>query len=395
MNNKRFEVGEEIILSLTGKDSHKVKIESGQGSFAIGNNKTQNYECDVIVDESLAINWETFEGFYTDAGYENKNNIPFGDWPRFFFFSGNDIGFIDWSFKRKIEDFSWQPQKSMKVDFTNAKIYKLCLETKDNILELSLGENIYSLHLKGNLEKYKIKKCIKLKNVSFFPIYNNNISSYKLPKFKALKDITDVSILVSPLSPPFDCNSLLQFPNIDKLFLIGNVTNLNSLKQLKNIEYLGIWDSPNLTNMPELSVWEKLSWFVALNIDETLGKRFKKEISMLKKSRDFEFSSISKLRNSLWFETNYALPFREWEDKKERKAIKSYKKCLKDVKNSSSVQDIEKFIVDFVREMNNFNDIDTQEREDIYLAISIIIKNSPISVEREKWEAWFNNTRDF
>ena len=45
--------------------------------------------------------------------------------------------------------------------------------------------------------------------------------------------------------------------------------------------------------------------------------------------------------------------------------------------------------------MNNFNDIDTQEREDIYLAISIIIKNSPISVEREKWEAWFNNTRDF
>ena len=67
MNNKRFEVGEEIILSLTGKDSHKVKIESGQGSFAIGNNKTQNYECDVIVDESLAINWETFEGFYTDA----------------------------------------------------------------------------------------------------------------------------------------------------------------------------------------------------------------------------------------------------------------------------------------------------------------------------------------
>ena len=283
----------------------------------------------------------------------------------------------------------------MKVAFTTAKIYKLCLETKDNILELSLGENIYSLHLKGNLEKYKIKKCIKLKNVNFFPIYNNNISSYKLPKFKALKDITDVSILVSPLSPPFDCNSLLQFPNIDKLFLIGNVTNLNSLKQLKNIEYLGIWDSPNLTNMPELSVWEKLSWFVALNIDETLGKRFKKEISMLKKSRDFEFSSISKLRNSLWFETNYALPFREWEDKKERKAIKSYKKCLKDVKNSSSVQDIEKFIVDFVREMNNFNDIDTQEREDIYLAISIIIKNSPISVEREKWEAWFNNTRDF
>ncbi len=395
MNNKSFEVGEEIILSLTGKDSHKVKIENGQGSFTIGNNKTQNYECDVIVDESLAINWEAFDGFYTGAGYENKNSIPFGDWPRYFFYAGNDVGFIDWSFKRKIEDFSWQPQKSMKVDFTNAKIHRFCLETKDNMLEFSLGENIYSLHLKGDLEKYKINKCIKLNNVSFFPSYNNNISSYKLPEFKALKNITDVSIFVSPLSPPFDCNSLLQFPNIDKLFLTGNMANLNSLKKLKNIKYLGIWDSPNLTNMPELSVWKKLSWFVALNIDETLGKRFKKEISVLKKNRDFEFVSISKLRNPLWFETNYALPFREWEDKKERKAIRAYKKCLKDVKNSNSVQDIEKFIVDFVREMNNFNDIDTQEREDIYLAISIIIKNSPINVEREKWETWFNSTRDF
>ncbi len=144
MENKKILYWDsEIVISLTGKNSHKAFIERGQGSFAIGTTGISRGEYDVLVNKNDIINWESLNGYYTLGGWETKNRYPYGNWPRFFYYSGNDIGFINWSCKRAIEEFTWVPQKDMKVDFTNAQINSLYLESKEHKVEMVLGEKMY------------------------------------------------------------------------------------------------------------------------------------------------------------------------------------------------------------------------------------------------------------
>ena len=393
-NEKILYGDKEIVLSLTEKDSHKFFIPGGQGGFSIGIKGLSEGEFDVLLDKDEIINWNCFDGYYSMAGYQEKNKYPYGNWPRFFYYQGNDIGFIKWSFKRRIESFYWEPQKDMMVDFTNAMIGSLTLKTNYKI-ELLLGNKIRCLNLLGNLENYSIKKCDSVTSLFFQPDYDKNLLSYKLPNYEVLKNIERIEVRVSPLSPPFDCTSLLQFPNIKELSLLGNMTNLNVLKNLKNIEKLGMWDMPNLSFMPKLESWKNLKWFVAVNIDENGGRLFRQELVSLKKSKKFDFVSVRKLRNPLWFETNYGIPFSYWEGINEKKAINAYKKCLKNVKNSNNEEEIKIAIVDFIKKINKLENIESTERDDVYTALCTIMKNSPINIDNETWKLWFDEVRNF
>lgn len=386
----------ELTISLTGKDSHKAIIDSSQGSFSIGVKGRTNGHIDAWVNENDVINWDAFNEFYTPyCYYECKDRYPFGDWPRFLIYYGNDTGFINWSIKRVIEDFYWFPTKNMDLDLTEANIYRLHIGIQDNKMKLTLGKNIYWLQLEGNLYNYKIKKCLKVTRLQFSPAYDEKVNSYILPEFKELKTATAVEINLSPLNQPFDCKSLLQFPNLKELYLIGHVINVEILKDFKNLEKIGIWDSPNLKGMPNLNTWKNLKEFIAINIDELAGRKFKEEIKILKKEREFKFVSISKLRDPLWFETNYGIPFSEWESKNEKKATSAYKICLKNIKKATTEEEIKNSLINFIEKINRLDNIETIERDDIYTAISIIMKNSPLKIETKKWESWFEQVREF
>lgn len=394
-NEKILFNSEVITLSLTGIDSHKVLIDSGQGSFSIGTNNSDEKNFDVLVDENDMINWDTFNKYYTLAGWESKEYYPYGNWPRCFCYHGNDTGFIKWSSKREIEHFIWVPQKDMSVDLTNARIYDLMLEDNKHIINLSLGKDIYRLKLCGDIDNYIISKCDKIPILSFEIKEKENVKCYKLPIIKSFSEATEINIEISPLSSPFDCSSLLQFPNLKKLFLNGNVTNLELLKELKDIEELGLWNAPNLSGMPKLNNWKNLNWFVANNIDENAGKVFRKEISDLKKIKSFEFTSVVNLRNKLWFQTNYGIPFSEWDSLNERKATRAYKICLNKVKKSNTKEELKKAIINFTDTFNKMENIETAECDDVYIALCTIMKNSLIEIKEKEWESWFDERREF
>lgn len=97
-----------LTISLTGEYSHETIIEPGQGSFNIGVKGIDDDYVDVWVDKDDIINWESFN---------NCEEIfrpiisPSIKWPRFFHYTGNDIGFINWSRKRRIEEFSWKHKR--------------------------------------------------------------------------------------------------------------------------------------------------------------------------------------------------------------------------------------------------------------------------------------------
>lgn len=387
-------IGEVITLSLTGKDSHKVSLQPGQGSISIGTIGISKGNFNVWVEENNVINWDAFNGFYAPAHLQEKEKYPYGDWPRFFYYSGNDMGFIEWSSKRKIEEFTWFPQKDIKVNFENSNIYNLFIST-NNKIELVFGSKVLYLDLYGNLDNYMVKKCEKVPSLGFWPDYGKNIKSYKLPIYDAFRDAKELQITVDVNMPPFDCTSLLQFPNLELLHLNGNMTNLYALNELKKLKKIGLWNVPNLSDLPHVNVWKNLNNFVAVNVEEKSGKRLRKQLAELKKTRKLEFSAVSKLRDASWFETSYGIPFSKWESKNEKKAIRIYNSCLKKVKEAKIENDIKKAIVEFTEKFNKFDDIEAIERDDIYNALCKIMKASTIHINEEKWHMWFDEKRDF
>jgi len=278
-------MSKEIQLSLTKENSHTISIPLGQGSLAIGTIGMNKKHFDVLVEENAPINWDTFNTCFTSAGREKKEHYPYGDWPRFIYYSGNDLGFIKWTAKRKTEDFSWTPQKSIIADFTKVNIRNLSIiQSKSIKIGLKLGKNITSFSISGNLENIDILLNEGINSLSVYPDVSKN-EIYQLPKFDKLKDITSLSISIKPLDNPIDCRSLLQFKNLTSLSLSGNFTNLDCLKDFEKIERLAIRYAPNLENFPKLDSWKKLNHFIGWNIEETKGKQLRKELNNLSKER--------------------------------------------------------------------------------------------------------------
>ncbi len=388
--------GEPINISLTGKDSHSITIPLGQGSFAIGGIGMDAKKYDVLVNTDLPINWNSFNTFFTPHGKTHQSLNPYGDWPRFFYYWGNDSNFIQWSEKRAIEDFTWSPLKALSADFTKSKINRLVVNTSAHKLNLILG-NHRSLTLSGNLENININKSGKIDAIAFYPTKNiDSDSTYQLaPTFEALSDVTSLDININPLDEPFDCESILQFKNVTNLSLSGNFTNLHCLENLVNLERLAIRYAPNLENLPALMSWKKLNSFIGWNIEDTKGKLLRSELKKLGTTRKLEYSSVSQLRKSIWFITEYGIPFSAWEGKSAKTAIKSYKATLKKLKKVKTEKEAKDLLIAFTQVFNDLPQIETTEREDIGEAIEQLRQIPNVEIDSKKANKWFDETRDY
>ena len=387
-------MSKEIQLSLTKENSHNITLPLSQGSLSIGNIGMDKKLYDVLVDENLPINWDTFNTHFTGYGLKNKEIYPYGDWPRFFYYSGNDLGFIKWTEKRKTEDFSWTPQKSTKADFTRANIRNLNIQSKNVKIDLKLGKNIRKLSISGDIENFNIQSNDCITSLGIYP----NVSEhkiYQLPKFDQLKQITSLDILINPLDQPIDCHSLLQFENLTSLSLSGNFVNLDCLKNLEKLERLAIRYAPNLENLPKLSSWKKLISFIGWNIEETKGKLLRSELKSLSKERELEYSSVSQLRKQIWFTTEYGIPFSAWEGKNAKTAVKNYKATLKKLKKVKTEGEAKKALLEFTQTFNSLPQIETTEREDIGEAIEQLRQIPSFEIDSKKANKWFDEARDY
>lgn len=389
MDNRTF------TISLTGKDSHKAVIPKGQGSFSIGTKGISEGKYDVWVEKDSVINWDAFNELYTGYGQDNKDKFPYGDWPRWIYYSGNDTGFIEWSSKRAIEEFRWMPKTDRNVDFSNANIPRLYIHTENSKIQVSTGAKTHYLALSGNLENFDFKECVKIPRLSFHLDCSQEKISYQLPLYKTLSQAACVAINNSPVQTAFDCASLLQFPHLKYLDLNGNMTNLNALIQLRELEGMELRYIPDLQDMPKLSDWDNLKHFIGWNIEENAGKRFREELKQLKKERTMSYVSITKLRKQIWFDTEYGIPFSGWETKQANVATKAYKNCFSRIKKSETESEIQEAVIEFIKKINRLDNMETVEREDIGIAISQLIENSSLEIPAEKWMQWFNEARDF
>ncbi|ERJ58250.1 hypothetical protein [Sphingobacterium paucimobilis] len=384
-------------ISLTGENSHKIVIPPGQGSFSIGTKNMSKGKYDVLVVEGSAINWDVFNEMYTPHGKQNADRYPNGDWPRFFYYSGDDTGFIQWSEKRRIENLNWAPIGPMKADLSKANIYELSIHATANPIELILGENIKKLYLSGNLANIQIKASPSTTLVQFAPDTGTAAdNNYCLPEFLSLnKTVTSVHVDNTVIGAAVDCSSLLQFKNIQSLNLSGNITNLQAIAQLHELEYLGLRTMPDLTGMPALKIWQKLKSFIGWNIEETQGKILQQELKSLLKEREMEYSSVSKLRKKIWFTTEYGIPFTNWEGKNAKIATKAYKSALKAIGKAKTEAEVKQAIIELIDLINTLHNIETVEREDTGTAVEQLVASSRLDLPQELAAQWFDDRRDF
>lgn len=379
---------ENLIISLTGSQSHQVKIPLGQGSFSIGLQGMNAKKFDVLVDNNLPLNWKAFDEFSTPAG---------SHWPRFLYYWGDDTGFIEWSCQRAIEDFWWSPSQTTAIDLTGAQINRLEVHLKTSQLKVVLNDSIRFLNLLGNLHQFEFPPHDNIPRLGFYPTLTTDIDAppYQLPTFKTFQLAQSIDVSVKPMGQPFDCTSLLQFTQLKHLSLSGHLSNVESLAKLKELSSLAIRFSPNLAGFPSLETWQNLRSFIGWNIEEIQGKRLRTELKKLTKEQDMDYSSVSKLRKPIWFTTEYNIPFSGWEQKNEKKAIKAYKLAVKKSLKAKSEAEVATIIIDFVTAINVLPNIETSERDDAWIAIEHFIEAVPIDIDQEKAMGWFDQARDF
>lgn len=384
-----------IDLSLTSTNSHSIKVAAGQGSFSIGEIGMDKKKFDVLVEKDVPIYWNTFDPFTTPAG---------SHWPRFFYYYGNDIGFLEWSKNRAIEEFFWQPSKPVNIDLNTTQIGNFSVRSNKNPIKITLPEEdeyhygLRSLSLLGDIEEIEIVSKNVKPHIRLYPNVKSNksLSPYQLPVFNDLAEITLLDVAVDPLGQVLDCASLLQFPNLKSLNLTGNISNVNRLAELKKLESLAVRYTPNLENFPPLTTWGGLRSFIGWNIDATAGKKLKAELKLLMKSgRELEYSSVSKLRSMVWFMTEYGIPFANWESKNAKIATKAYKAAVQEIAQAKTVVEVERSIATLITIINQLPNIETVEREDTAVAIQQLIGASSVKIPMETADNWFDEMRDF
>lgn len=385
----------ETVISLTGRDSHTLRVPPGQGSLSIGTRGLSEGKYDLWVEQGETINWDALNGLYTGYGETRREKLPYGDWPRWIYYSGSDTGFIAWSAKRRIEEFHWTPKTDLTADLTDADIDRLYVHAGGSQVRLSTGENTRFLTLSGALENFRVEDLEKMPALTFCPDVPRGGALCRLPVFPALAGAGAVTIDYPVVKTPFDCESLLQFSSLRSLSLYGSMANLPVLAELEKLEDLALRYVPDLRGMPKLECWEGLRSFIGFNIEASAGKALRAELDQLKKARTMGFCSVTRLRERNWFDSEYGIPFSAWEEKNAKRAVKAYKKCVTGIKKSETEDEVRRAVKEFIGIINRMDGIETGEREDAGGAIEKLAEYSPVKISPEKWGLWFEEERDF
>lgn len=280
---------------------------------------------------------------------------------------------------------------------SKADINRMFVHIEVHNITILVGDNIRDLFLSGNLENINIEKCSNIPPYLYFtPLFSKKEnSSYQLPVFDAFKNAASVDVSISPIGRAFDCKSLLQFQNLTALNLKGNLVNLEALSELKHLERIGLRYVPDLSHMPKISDWVNLKSFIGYNVEETKGKLLRAELNKLLKEREMDYSGVTKLRKAIWFTTEYGIPFSDWDSKNSKFATNAYKACLKQIRRSQTEKEVQDAIICFIEAINQLNNIETSERDDVWIAVTQLIESFSSKISQKTAQKWFDEIRDF
>ena len=69
--------------------------------------------------------------------------------------------------------------------------------------------------------------------------------------------------------------------------------------------------------------------------------------------------------------------------------------CLKSIKKAKTKEELKEYIWIFVNRIKGKENLETNEREDIYKAINLLLKNSTFKVSSMERDKWLDEIYDF
>jgi len=380
--------GGSYLLSLTGAHSHTLTREPGLARLALGSGAA-----DLHVDPDDAIDWTAFDPFATPAG---------SAWPRHLDYRGNDSGFFAWARRRPIENMSWRPVfgDARRVDAAGAGIHSLFLKLDEltGSLHLTLPDT-FMLSIAGDLERLTTEGSLPTTLAVLPALGRGTDGAVTLPDLGPLAHVQSVILSGKPLARPISLRSLAVFREITTLSLWGSFTDWDALAELSALETLEIRYVPDLEGMPSLDTWPRLESFIAFNIDAGAGKRLRSQMRARAKTRPWEgYTSVVKLREPDWWQTEYGRPFSGWDSRRAKRANAAYDAAVAAIAEAGTVDDVRDAVVAFVEGFNAVPGIETTEREDLGDAVvqfAALDRAVALGVNADIALEWFEQTRDF
>lgn len=372
-----------VTLSLTGSDSHKLVLTPGMGSLIVGPSDGARRP-DLVVEPDQTINWHVFDNMRTGAG----NN-----WPRYITYEGNDTSLFTWMRERETEEVTFAPSGDLEVDASDANLGGLTLKPGRHRIRMTLPRTLRRLSIIGNPKLVDFDVPV---GGEWPEIYLNDDDSGVLTSVDGLPYLASVrslGIRNTVLGTPFDCRSLLTLRNLTHVRLYGAMAHLDALAELP-LNGLELRFVSDLDGLPDLGVWPELSYFIAWNVEERVGKTLRKAVRQLPDSED-SFFGVSQLRSKQWFIEEHGLPFGGWSSKNEKTASKAYKAASKILKTATTKAEARNAIAAFVETINGLAGIETSERDDAGDAVALLAGVNPALMTPEEALIWFDEIRDF
>ncbi len=378
---------QQITLSFTHPDSHTIRIDPDRWSFAIGREGSKARGYQVLVDDTVPLNWHAFD------------TVKAKDWPSTIEYDGEDTGFIDWSTTRPIPSFHWSPCQTHRIDLTHAKIEGLSIEATAEPITVVLGLHLKSLTLEGDLSLFSIEGTAAPDlGLGFHPVSSRSPRGFQgVPVFPSLAQATSVDIFQHPLAAPLDCRTLLAYPDISTLSINGALTGAHALLKLLNLRDLSIRYCPDFDDFPDLASFPRLESIIVYQAEETIGKRIRSEIRAMKKQGRFPeelYSSASGLRPRTWFYASADTPFDHWPNTMAAVATSTYRDAMKEIVKAPDEAAVKSLISDFLATIQSLDGLETTEREDVYTATTLLVYASKVEVSEETVDTWFYDNFD-
>ncbi|UJF35557.1 hypothetical protein [Paenibacillus hexagrammi] len=381
-------------IDLTGPHSHTLVIEPGVGSLSIGP-PNLGKKVDLHVEPYEGIDWTVFDAFATPSG---------SPWPRFLYYTGSDMGFLEWSRKRIIEEMTWTPILSADTvaDASQSILHGVHIDMSQSggHLSLKLPNRPIRLNVSGDLSRFSATGCMPY-SLSLAPRTSRRKSDppFILPDLGELHQATSLALHNTPLGQPISLSCLECFPNLNSLSLRGNFCDLDLLAHQARLTNLELRFMPDLGDLPPLNAWPLLDRFIAYNVEEISGKRLKQQMKTRATTRPWtDHASVSQLRKPEWWTTEFGRPFSAWPKRLAKLANEAYNDAQATLAKARNLSDAEAAITSFTVRFNSLKGIETTEREDLAEAVWQLSQSDhkigqPITVEMA--QRWFDHARDY